>query len=208
MLISGMKAGNNFLCLIAVVFLFSCAKNKKMELPIDDFVKAINNKEVGLFSKTIGEVKYTIQYKPADYMVLQETKNRTITKSELTELRKEYENFEYYTLEIAIKDFQDEVLKYNLHSQEEYGERLNYYAFHFQENIWLAQGEDTLTNVNYHFERNYGLAPNVKFLLAFSKADDTKSRTFICNEKYLGSGIVKINIAPEDLKEIPKLKIN
>ena len=72
----------------------------------------------------------------------------------------------------------------------------------------MVQGKDTLNCTAYHFERNYGLSPNVRFLLAFQKADDNKDRTFICNEPYLGNSHVNITIDPQSIKEIPTLKLN
>lgn len=203
-----MKAKSNTILLLSILITACTSASHKSFVEKDELINMVNNKSTGIYSKTINGIKYAIQYKPSDYMALQEMQDKTLDNNELKKLIEEYNKYEYYTFEISIDGFTDEILKYQLKTTDEYTERLNYYAFKFQNDINLIQETDTLTTVNYHFERNYGLAPNVKFLLAFKRADDSKDRTFVCNEKYLGSGIVKINITPDDLKEIPKLKIN
>lgn len=204
-----MKAITNFfISAIALFLLFGCTSKKQTALSADELVQAVNEKKEGVFSKTIGNIIYKLQYKPLDYVMLLATKDQSMSEAEKKELEAEYARYEYYTLELGIKDFTGEILKYNLQSNEDYEERVKYYAFKFQDDLSMVVGKDTLPCLNYHFERNYGIAPNARFLLAFNKQPDTEQRTFICNEKYLGNSTVKLAITPDDLAGIPTLKQN
>ncbi|MGZ3884392.1 MAG: hypothetical protein ACXVP0_11730 [Bacteroidia bacterium] len=177
----------------------SCIGKKHAELP---GVSGSTDEHSGFYSKIVKNISYKLQYKPLEQMLLAATDGKPVSDTEKKELEKEYGRYEYYTLEIGIEHFNSEIMKYNLQSAEDYEERVNYYAFQFQNDLSLVVDKDTLPCLSYHFERNYGIAPNARFLLAFNKCDESKKRTFVCNEKYLGNSTVKLAIAPGDLKDI------
>jgi len=199
---------NNLVVLIIGLTFALCKNRELVELPVKEFVEAVETKSSGIFSKTIGDITYSLQYKPLDYVILRELKEDKNNTDKYKELIKEYGQYEYYTLELKANEFNDEILKYNLHSEKDYEDRVKYYAFKFQDDLTLIQDNDTSHCLSYHFERNYGLSPKVKFLLGFKKLNDEKDRVFVCNEPFLGNSIVKINIDPQELKRIPKLKLN
>ena len=209
MLITNIRVYINLGLVFLISFvLMSCQIQDKKELTKEAYTKEINEKKNGFFTKKINKVEYMLLYKPLDYMIINENKNRDISSLEMDSLRKEYGSMEYYTLEINIEDFKDEILKYKILSPVDYNERVDYYAFKFQNDISMEQDGKKYLCKAYHFERNYGLSPKAKFILAFDKMDDKKNRTIEINEKYLGSGIIKYTITPEDLEKLPILKLN
>lgn len=198
----------NKLLFAGLVFVLAgCMGKKYGDLPLSEFMNVIEQKQTGIFSKTIENINYILQYKPLDYVMIREMNEDINDEKKFKTLKKEYGKFDYYTLEISIEDFKEEILKYNLKTDGEYSERVEYYAFRFQNDLKMVQEKDTFPCAAYHFERNYGLSPKVRFLLAFKRGDDSKERTFICHESYLGNSTVKINIDPNSLKEIPTLKM-
>jgi hypothetical protein len=198
----------NKIAIIAVTIILTACAGRHVELPINDFMQVVEQKKAGVFAKTIGKINYTLQYKPLDYVIVRELREDVSDKKKMDEIKKEYGKFDYYTLEITIDEFKDEILKYNVRSENDYAERVKYYAFKFQNDLKMIQEGDTVNCTSYHFERNYGLSPKIRFLLAFQKANDLKERTFICNEPFLGNSVVKINLDPNLLKDIPSLKLN
>lgn len=199
---------NSFFIFFLASFLWSCHIEDQKELTRDNYTKEINQKKHGYYVKTINKIDYMLLYKPLDYIILNENRNREINSSEMDALRKDYGKMEYYTLEINIENFNDEILKYKIQSPTEYNERVDYYAFKFQNDITMEQDNKKYPCRAYHFERNYGLSPKAKFVLAFDKMNDDKNRTIVINEKYLGSGIIKYTITPADIEKLPILKLN
>ena len=196
--------------LLLIVGLAACRPQHRPAevLERDEYVQAYAKQQVGTSSKKIGAVGYSLMYMPTDYMVLKENRGRDLTAPVLKSLRRDYEDQEYYILEMSIDGFHDELMKYKVQSPEEYAARVDYYAFKFQQDIVMVQGEDSIPCSVYHFERNYGLSPKARFILGFYKPAPAKDRTIVCHERYLGTGPVKFTLAAADMAELPTLKLN
>lgn len=204
-----MKVSKSKLAKVFLLFaLFGCKGRHGIELNAEEYISSVEKEAPVVFSKTIDNIHYNLLYKPVEYVMLRELREDIGEEGKWEEMKAEYSKYEYYTFEIDIDEFNEEILKYNLKSEEEYAERVNYYAFKFQNDLKLVQDKDTLACSGFHFERNYGLSPKVRFLLSFKKTDINKERTFVCNENYLGNSTVKINIDPRRFEESPTLKLN
>jgi len=190
--------------ILAGLLFSSCKTGSKKAVAKEDYVQELKKDASSVISKTIGDITYSLIYKPLDYMVLTEAKDPT--EAEYIELKKEYSNLEYYTLEIMIKDFNDEILKYRTPSQEEYAQKVEYYSFGFQKDIFEIIDRDTLPCVSYHFERNYGISPKIRFNLAFASSASEMDRTVYINNPYLNTGPVKMTFMKKDLNNLPVLK--
>jgi hypothetical protein len=187
--------------LIVSAVLFSCSKK---ELPANDFIKFVEDKNNGLkVSKNIGEIDYTLQYKPIDYILLKENNN-----SDIKERKESLDGMQYYTLTYSLVKNNKDILKDNLTSSEEYYERVNYFSFGLQKDIYLIDGNDTLDCKLFNYVRSYGLSPGADFVLAFNKnlQPQITDKLMVIEDKIFGGGIIKIKIAKEDIENIPELK--
>lgn len=183
--------------------LVACNLNSKKQLEADEYIQEIKTGQTNVIKKSMGDINYSLIYKPADYVMLSE--NKDVVKSNIEELKKEYGKLEYYTLELTINNFNDEILKYKVQSPEEYNAKVDYYSFKFQNDICEIIDRDTLRCVSYHFERNYGISPKIRFNIAFQSSLSDNDRTVSINDKYLGTGPVKITFSKKELNNLPEL---
>jgi len=178
------------------------------ELPPTEYVAWCRSTENNLKkSKEIGDITFSLLYKPAEYVACTEDEDCSLSADTLKEKLKELEGLDYYDLRIELTSAQGELLKYNVESAQEYGQRVNYFAFDMQRDIKLIEGKDTLDCKLFHFERAYDVAPYATFLLGFPKSkSSTAEKTFFYQDKVFEKGIIKFTFSPNDLAQIPKLK--
>ena len=184
-----------FFCLIT---LFSC---KKKELNQTDYLQYIEDNNNGLnIYKTMGDVRYTLQYKPLEYIIIKE--NAVDIKKRTTEL----EGMQYYTLSYSLENSKEDILQHGLNDKTEYYERVNYLSFGLQNDIYLENGNDKLQCILFNYVRSYGLTAIADFVLAFEKNKSTISeRTLVIEDKVFGGGIIKLKIEKNDIENIPLL---
>lgn len=177
------------------------------ELQPHDYVTWISNPENGLIKKQkVEDLSYSLQYKPADYMVCMEERKDNISANELSEKRKEYSELEYYDLKIEMEKGQGELLKHHIPISSSYEQRVNYYAFKMQKDIYMVSAGDTISCAMFHFERAYDIAPYSKFLLAFAKTKNDKDKIIVFDDKIFNKGIFKFRFSQEEIKNIPTVK--
>ncbi len=101
------------------------------------------------------------------------------------------------------------MLKQGVGSEQEYSSRLQYFSDLAESDMRLVEGSDTLSCALFHFERNYGVAPYNKIVLAFPKIGEAiQTKTFVFNEQALGIGKINLKIKEEDINKIPKVILN
>lgn len=195
---------NGIGCLLFCVLLTSCGKET---LAPKEYVKWVEDESNGLrITKQLDNFTFRLQYKPAAYMAIKQTRN-TAGKAEL---KKEIESFgemQYYNLTIKAASG-EELLSEGIGAEEEYYQRLQYYTSMVQDDITLIQGKDTLPCALAHFERNYGLSPENTLVLAFETPKQTNNtiadRTIVYNDQVLQTGPIQFLISGKDLADLPE----
>jgi hypothetical protein len=167
----------------------------------------VQDEQNGLFkSKTIGDLNFSIQHKPSNYIICQEERNDSIKQRTFEQKIKELDGLEYYDLNISVIDGKQELLKYNLNNVAEFDKRTRYYSFDMQKDIMMLVDQDSISCSLYHFERAFDNNSKNLFLLGFPKSKSSSDRTIILTDKIFGKGIVKFNFSAKVLFNIPKLK--
>ena len=170
----------------------------------------VKDKQYGLRKeKEITDIVYSVQYKPVDFLIIQETRGKALSAAEMDEKRQDYAGTEFYELRIALKEQSGELLKYDLSSPQQYQERVQYMAFDMQKDIKMVlNGTDTIPCAMYHFERAYDVTPFASIQLGFNltKEDQEKEHTLVINDKLFNKGLIKFTYQPIDYKNIPKIK--
>lgn len=176
---------------------------ERFETP-EKLIAFVDNKENGFIRiKTIKEITYSSVLKPTDYLLAQQ-----IIKEGNTALKKEdFEDLQYFDLRINVDGFNQEFIKYNLDSNGEYQERVNYCAFGMQEDIKLIDGKDTLNCVLYHYERSFDVVPYGHFTLGFEakKSKTISTKTLLFNDRLFNNGLIQFTYLPELLVKEPML---
>lgn len=182
--------------------------NTKTELPLEEFVKWVGDKQNDLSkSKEISEMKYHLTYVPKECMAFLELKDEAYTPEQFNNSLNSYKTMSYFNFRIELKDGKGELLKYNLTSPQQYTERINYVSFGMQKDIFLVQEKDTLLPGLYHFERIFDVAPFTTVMLAFDneKFDPEKEFTIVYNDRLFNKGYIKYNYQPKQLIDLPNL---
>jgi hypothetical protein len=177
--------------LFAGSLLASCSKTK-MNGP--DYVRFIEDEANGLkVSKNIGEVKYTLQYKPAAYIRLRENQKSA------------EDGMQYYTLSLSLVDQHKDIMRYDLHGQNEYYERANYLSYGLMNDIFLVENGDTLKCELFNYVRTYGLSPQADMVIGFRQPvlKAAADKLFVLDDKLFGGGLIKLKISAEDIENLP-----
>ena len=174
-----------------------------------EYVGWVRNPSNGLLrDKTIDDITFSAQYKPYEYIACIEEKTEQISDSLTKRKIAELDGMEYIDLKIALKDGQQELLKYNLLSKADYETRVKYFSFGMQNDISLVENGDTIPCSLFHFERAYDVTPYCTFLLGFVKKakKNISDETLIFPDRTFHKGIVKLTFSKNDLDHIPKLR--
>jgi hypothetical protein len=189
----------------ALLLLNNCRNMNAMPA---DYMRYVEDAGNGLrIEKKMGQVKFTAQYKPYEYILLKETKARPNTEEELQTNLKELSGYEYITFNIgAVSGKSSPIEKKDNNS--EYFQRLSYCTSELQNDFLLIDGDDTLPCKMYQFERNYGMGPSNNILLGFQqkKPKEIHDKTLLFFDRLFQSGLLKFNIRASDIKQVPYLK--
>jgi hypothetical protein len=160
--------------------------------------------------KTIGSIDYIGMYKPLDYVVLKElgksSDPENVDTDKYTGVKKDFEGMEYYSIKMGAVQSGRDILLYNIATEQEYYERVNYYTVNAQNDIFLVQGSDTLPCELYHYERTYGVSPYNNILLGFAtNKNNNQPAQLHFNDKIFNSGLLIFSF---NKTGIPRVKIN
>lgn len=206
------------LLIIMCIGFFSCmntdtiesqiGNDKKKSLAPVEFVKWVKDEYHGLKKeKSVGDIIFSAQYKPVEYVICMEEKSMRIADSVVKKKKLELGDMQYIDFKIAINSGQGELLKYELSSASQYEERVNYFSFKMQDDIKLLNGSDTISCALFHFERAYDVAPYSTFVLGFPlRKDKTKNLVLVYHDNIFKKGIIKLEFKNSNIKAIPKLK--
>jgi len=197
-----------FYQIAAVVFLSGCTR---MDLTPVNYVKWMEDESNGLRqSKMIDQLEFQVQLKTNEYVLLKEENIIPAgRKDEFEKEKKELGEMRYFTFKIKTPDGTDP-LKFRLADKEEYYARVKYYSFDVQNDFQLVEGKDTLSCSLAHFERNFGIAPEITCLLGFpparSEAMQQENKSFVYYDRVFNSGRLIFSFSKENINHIPKLK--
>lgn len=201
---------NKYLTLFLVVFLFVNCKPRVNN--IAEFKSWFNDPENEFVKeKYVNDLKFSVQYRPAELMICNELKDLKKGQSSLDSLKRTYKNSLYFLLEIGFdereKKKQGDVLLKDIHTYEQYVEKVNYLSFQLENNTWLVVGKDTIPPSLYHFERGYelGKKQTIMFAFPYSGSINKKDMAFFFNDDAFKTGlnIFKFNIDSTKQPELP-----
>ena len=186
----------------------SSSQSKAMELKPKEFVSWVRDPENGfLRTKQIDEFEFSVQYKPYEYITCLEERKENIEAEIVKNKTEELKGMTYFDLIISAGGNNGELLKYKLPKNSDYPNRIDYYSFNFQKDIFLVQNNDTIPCSMFHFERTFDIAPYAKFLLAFPVTDSkSKEATVLFYDKIFDKGMIKISFDKQALSKVPKLE--
>lgn len=176
------------------------------ELDANEFIDWVKDTENGLHRvKVLPPYDFDAQLKPIAYVAFQE-KGGKLSKAEFDKITEAEKDILYIDLQIGLKDSEMDLLQYKSEGLVDYKERLYYYSFRFEHDIYLEQNGKKIPCTMYHFERSFNLKGSRRFLLGFESADALHPITLVINSDILGVGTVKIKF--NNTQELPAIRWN
>jgi len=203
------KNSGFFFSVLLCIVLSGCARNELA--PAEYEAWYVEEKKSLQAEKQVGELKFELQYRPADHVLLLDTKNMQLSAAELEARRRELAGLQHFTLRLSAEGHTDDLLKFRLSNAGEYASRVEYFAFGLQKELKLVEDGDTLPCVLFQYERTFGVSPYSTFVLAFParepKKKSAQDKTLIYNDVIFGSGPVKLTVRGERIDEVPQLTL-
>lgn len=176
-----------------------------------EYIKWVENEKNGLnITKQAGDYKFSMQYKPLEYIVLKENTNQKTDKTSIEKRKSEINGMQYFNLRISMLSG-EEVIKAGITDKDSLKTRKQYFEYGMQNNIKLIDGADTLPCLMYHFEMNYGLVNFNNINLAFNNAanaNDINDKTILFEVAEIGIERIEIVIKKSSIYNLPLLNID
>ena len=99
--------------------------------------------------------------------IAKDIEKNVLEKAQIDSLKKVYSPFVNFIFKISCNDNATSPLKYNVVSNEEFSNRLQYCSFNIQEDFRLIHNKDTVFCTNAHFIQEYDLRPYNIIILSF-----------------------------------------
>ncbi len=196
------------LYMIGALIFAGCAKQT---LAPSEYVDWIRDESNGLrVEKEIAGQLFTLQYKPAEYEVLMQSKDHAATREKLNEYKATSDELQFYTLTIVTSDHK-EIAQSGGADENVFEQRVMYMMSEMQLDFQLVDGYDTLPCVFFHAERNFNMSPENNILLGFEKSKNKNTisnKTLIYTDRLLDCGPVQLTIKADDLENIPELLLS
>lgn len=176
----------------------SPSRSSKLDWPsgglsIIEYTEWINDSENGFVrNKVFDALHFQAKYIPSELKAIRslgvEAENFEKRKHE-AELFRE---LEFYEIILTVVDHNDELLNYQLATQEEYQRRVQYFGFYANQDAQIICGEDTISCPHHTWERTYDAVNKVVLEFAFPANSLTncehEQRELIYNDSVFGNG--------------------
>jgi len=163
-----------------------------------------------LKEKRFNDIYFKLLYKPHDYIICAEEESLRIDSTQREKVNDELGQMEYFELRIGLTSANGDLLKFQSANDQDYENRVKYFAFKFQNDIQLItyQG-DTIHPALFHFERAYDVTPYCTFSLGFpsDKLDYNQPFAVSIKDSVFKSGIIRFVIPAKQFLQLPKLEI-
>ncbi len=190
-----------------VLLLCSLLACRSEYLP-SDFLSYANDPTNGLRTvKRVGGLEFDLLYQAPAYIIANELRTNAIAPEVFKSRREALTELQYYRLKIGVADGSENITTYGVTDVGGQQDRLYYLSYHFQDDLRLIQGRDTLRASFCHFERNYDIAPHRTFMLAFPRGQEPVDRQLLLDATELGAGPVKLKITQKAIDGIPDIKL-
>lgn len=175
---------------LLIVFLQACSLSRSSEETDES-----NGGET--YTKKIGMYSFKLTSCNANKLIAINYKNSldTMSKSAADSIKKEYNNYMCFVLEINIDGFEGDIVDYDEPGIEiDYNKKLNYYLFNMQNDLMIKDDKGRSSAcVIYYYERLNQLARSNKFIVGFNNTVEDNF-TFQYTPSILKCGNINFNI--------------
>jgi hypothetical protein len=196
------KINVTFMCIILSAI--SCSTK---ELDPSAYIEYVRDPNNGcLQDLSIHQVKYTIQYQPPEYLALLEFDPETDDSTAWSKLIANYSSFDQYLISIYSLNGENLLMK-DISDEFERSERIKYYSFEVENDIYIASAADTLYPALAHFEGvAYGILPVINIVVAFQdKISDSDSDSYSITffDRFIEKRVISWTFSKQKIQRIP-----
>jgi len=163
----------------------------------DEYLAWIQDYEHGLHAKRgYGDFIFDVQFQPHDFFTLTGRPVHPPVRQDVV--------MQYYLLKISCTDPSQDPIKRHVDSAAQWQERLYYYSYLFQNDLFLEENGVKYPCVLFHFEQS-DISNNRVFALGFeTPAPASGTSKLVITSEQFGSLPVRIEIVKD---KIPALKV-
>ncbi len=166
----------------------------------ESYIAWVQNYDNGLRAKQQSAgYFFDAQYLPEVYRQLQAGQEPTVQEDTAST-----DGLQHYKLTIGFEERGKDFIKGTGNIKSEQEQRLYYFSYRFQNDIYLEVGKDRLPAMLYHFERAGDLRSERNFVLGFAQKPDNKEVALVIESPFFGAQPIKINISKD---HIPTLSL-
>ncbi|MFN6943664.1 MAG: hypothetical protein ACK4ND_01860 [Cytophagaceae bacterium] len=189
--------------LLALCLLASCQPSK---LDPQSYIAYVKNPVEGLVQeREVDNFHFKIQYKPAEFIALNELAGQLSDKEAFEKKISELDGLDYFELSIRMKG--GDFIKDLAQSKEDMSLRQYYFSYDFGKDILLQVMDKFQPCALYHFEKNYSVNGESRFLLAFEKSKQKADLVLTLKLDALGLENAEFIFKKRDIEKIPLLII-
>ncbi len=191
--------------IIAYFTLSSCAE----KLDNSAFFRFFNTFQSGSYiEKKENGFKYQLQYRPTDFLAITHLRGKEeLSGAEIETAKKEFADGLTFCLRVAA-DSNEDVLKKNTFSTEEYYQRIAALNMEFPYLVLGVNDQDTFTCQFHHFERTYNVQPFIQVLFNLSIPENKVPDKILFKDEIFNEGIViEFSNFKEYQKHLPMLDL-
>ncbi|MGX1931309.1 hypothetical protein [Flagellimonas sp. 2504JD4-2] len=190
---------------IGLILLVGCGQNSfDSEKELLSYVQKTANGYH--YEKAIGDVAYTLTYRPTDVLVRQEL-GTDFSREDVDKLREKYGNYLYFNL--GMRSNNQELLNSQAGNRNAFGAMVNQLAFGMGQKVHLiSQKRDTIPMADYIYPRMYGMSNSTNMLLVYPKDKRLLEEEFFhftIEDLGLSTGEVGFKIPVKPLKNEPTI---
>lgn len=192
--------------IVSLLFLLLSACEEKLA-PVEYFNYFNSYAEGSYVEYSKNGFIYQLQHRSPDFMALNDLKGSSKVNefSQVSELRKEYEEGQNFCLRIK-SDEHENVLRKDLSSEENYFQRIEMLTTHFPLMLTGVGSTDSIPCQFHHFERTYTIRPFVQVL--FTLKEGEKIEKIIFKDDIFNNGEkIELEHINTYIQGLPKLKL-
>lgn len=182
---------------IAIMFCILWASSCSTALERQEYVRWVEDYANGLHTqKTAAGFVFDLQYLPAAYQSLLNNQSRLTANEE--------QGMQYYTLKISLEGATGDIISYGVRDMSEKQQRLYYFSYLFQNDLYLEEVGKKRPCVLFHFEQS-DLQTSRTFVLGFeTSGETTEGSSLVIDSQQFDSLPIKIKVSKQN---IPVLKL-
>lgn len=195
-----MKWTNSIFMLLIATLLSSCNR----PLDREAYIGWLTAEKNGLRNvQSVSDHYFDLQYQPAEMVYLQRYPKNDRPQAERNVELEGIAALQYYTLTVGLADTGEDFIFSGTSDPTERQNRIYYFSYPFQDDIYLLENGEKLSPVLFHFERSMDMKSSRTFVMGFeNKATGPGVVSFVVESPFFGPEPITLKINKGAIKKL------